>query len=198
MSERANTIAFSVSDISNFCISFAIRLKDKSWRAVNSSPLQGADSDIVKFEQQLNACFKTACSHLSAEGVFAFSFHHAKASAWQSVFNALSCIDYVPIELLFVKSELDNGFHSAGGNIKIDAIFLCRRRGECPQTSPIKIALDSISLLNALSNLKSVDIECARYAIGTAMSLINAQEDRSNDLAEASKLMELKGEWNVS
>ncbi len=136
-----------------------------------------------KFGEELAKVFRQALRKLKPKGVVAFSYHHAKAQAWKCLATALRRSGIVPYRLMFVRSELDNGFHSSVGNIKIDSIFYCRKRDEVGLGQQDILLEDALRSLSTLDQLKSIDITSARYAMAAALATLNPAGDFEGYLA---------------
>ena len=121
-------------------------------------------------------------------GVLAFSYHHAKSQAWECLARALRNACVVPYKLRFVRSELDNGFHSSSGNIKIDSIFYCRKTAGLEDVDADLMLYDALSSLSELGGLKSIDLVSAGYAITTALSALNPSEDFADLLTRVKRV----------
>ena len=133
--------------------------------------------DPLLFSSELSQILGQAVEHLEPAGVLAFSYHHAKAPAWECLANALKQTSVVPYKLRFVRSELDNGFHSSNGNIKIDSIFYCRKSPGLEEMDPDSLLFDALTNLSLLEGLKPIDLVSASYAIATALAALNPSGD---------------------
>ena len=123
-----------------------------------------------KFWRELAACFKTSLRRLSKGGIIAFTYHHSRLPAWLALRNALNACKLATFELGFVRSELDNGFHSADGNIKVDAIFYCKQRDLVNSHDIESMIKGAVRELENLQDLKIIDLISAKLAIATALS----------------------------
>ena len=144
--------------------------------SINDSDLAtiaGLGRDAGHFGDELSQVLKEALSNLKPTGVLAFSYHHAKSKAWQCLADALRKAEIAPYKLRFVRSELDNGFHSSNGNIKTDAIFYCRRRETIENIRPDSMISLGLKSLSGLERLKPVDINNASYAMATALAALS-------------------------
>ena len=147
--------------------------------------------DAEKFTDELSQIFEQAVANLKPNGVVAFSYHHAKTRAWECLAYALRQADVAPYRVKFVLSELDNGFHSANGNIKIDAIFYCRRRNLLKDVLHERMIADAMGSLSTIERVKSVDLASAHYALATAlMALIP-----SGDFIELLSYVRQEAKW---
>lgn len=125
-----------------------------------------------RFWRELAVCFKTSLRRLSKGGIVAFTYHHSRRPAWLALRNALNTCRLTTFELGFVRSELDNGFHSAEGNIKVDAIFYCRKRDSVNGHDIERMIKNAVHQLENLQNLKTIDLTSAKLAIATALSSV--------------------------
>ena len=140
------------------------------------------------FSSELSQILGQAVQHLEPTGVVAFSYHHAKAQAWECLANALRNASVVPYKLRFVRSELDNGFHSSNGNIKIDAIFYCRTSERLEDVAADSLLFDALGSLSALEGLKPIDLVSASYAIATALTALNPSGDFTDLLTRVKRV----------
>ncbi len=109
------------------------------------------------FSQGLAAVFKECLRVVRAGGPIVFSYHHSTAAGWLHLLHAMQEAGLAVGECTFVASELNNGFHSAPGNIKFDAVLVCRDR----MLSQLKPALEVPNLE------RDADRKMARYALAT-------------------------------
>ena len=148
-----------------------------SFNSSDLSRIAALDGGSPQFSNELSEAMIQAVAHLKPEGVVAFSYHHAKPRAWMAVSEALRVALVVPYKLRFVRSELENGFHSSTGNIKIDAIFYCRRRMELESVNSEQVLEDALGSLSALGELKPIDVVSANYAMTTALAALRPCDD---------------------
>ncbi len=150
------------------------------------------DKDPQLFSNELADILGQSIDHLEVDGVVAFSYHHAKAQAWECLADALKNASLVPYRLRFVRSELNNGFHSSRGNIKVDSIFYCRKRTSLAVLSSDALMGDALDDLSAMEGLKPVDEVSAAYAIATALAALSP----SSDFADLLDSVKRVGRWN--
>ena len=124
-----------------------------SFKPSDLSRIAALDGRSSRFGNELSEALIQAVQYLKPEGVVAFSYHHAKPRAWMGLSEALRVASIVPYKLRFVRSELDNGFHSSTGNIKIDAIFYCRRKIELDNVNADQVLADAMHSLSELEAL---------------------------------------------
>ena len=148
-----------------------------SFNPSDLSRIAALDGSSPRFGNELSEAMIQAVAHLKPEGVVAFSYHHAKPRAWMAVAEALRVASIVPYKLRFVRSELENGFHSSTGNIKIDSIFYCRRRMELESVNSQQVLEDALNSLSALDELKPIDVVSANYAMTTALAALRPRDD---------------------
>ncbi len=166
--------------------------REHSMEASDLARIAALEKDPTLFSRALAQILGQAAEHLELEGVVAFSYHHAKAQAWECLADALRSAAIAPYKLRFVRSELDNGFHSSKGNIKTDSIFYCRKRAELGQVSSDKMLRDSLNSLSSLEGLKPIDLVSAYYAISTALAALNPSEDFDDLLSRVKRF----ARWN--
>ena len=131
--------------------------------------IAGLARDPVLFSNELSQILTEASNNLTPKGVIAFSYHHARSEAWECLSRALRKASIGPYRVIFVRSELENGFHSSRGNIKTDAIFYCRKMTALQDVNRDDVISNAISSLASLGNLKPIDMTNARYAIATTV-----------------------------
>lgn len=134
--------------------------------------IASTNGEPTSFSRELSLCFESSLRGLKENGVFAFSYHHSNIEAWLALRNALIDSRLATFTLRFVRSELDNGFHSAAGNIKVDAIFFCRRSHFIKNDITKQMLGQAVEDLKAQKNLKAVDLNSAKLAIATALSTL--------------------------
>ena len=161
-----------------------------------------SDSDLSKiaashkyaaqFSSELAKILEQALANLKPDGVVAFSYHHAKSQAWECLADALKKSGIAPYRVMFVRSELENGFHSSTGNIKTDAIFYCRKRSTTNDVRQDNLIEGALGSLFDIENLKSIDITSAGYAMATALSALDPSRNFQDLLAHVRQV----AEWN--
>ena len=157
--------------------------------------IASVNQDPVRFCEELSHVFREAASNLTPEGVVAFSFHHGKSVAWECLAEALNLASLAPYKVMFVRSELRNGFHSSNGNIKTDAIFYCKDRVALEgveRDQLIAAALDSLATLESVEPLKPVDLTNAGYALAAALTAL----DPTNGFDEMLSTVRGFAEWD--
>ncbi|MDW8222945.1 MAG: hypothetical protein RMJ82_08350 [Gemmatales bacterium] len=65
---------------------------------------------------------------LKPDGLLVFTFHHAKPWAWELLAQVLLEAGFYVSATPVVRSEGKSGFHSSAGNIRYDAVLVCRKR----------------------------------------------------------------------
>ena len=79
------------------------------------------------FMSSLRDVFGECRRVLKDEGLLIFTFHHRRASAWQTLGEALTGAGFHVSACPIVRSEGKSGFHSSQGNVRYDAVFVCRK-----------------------------------------------------------------------
>ena len=161
--------------------------------SLNSSDLSKVASshyDTSQFGEQLGEILEQAVASLKPEGIIAFSYHHAKSKAWECLATALRKSAIVPYRVMFVRSELDNGFHSSLGNIKTDAIFYCHRQGMIDMVASSDLVDRALVSLSEIDKLKPIDIASANYALATALSALDSNRSFEDSLAYVRRIAE--------
>ena len=82
---------------------------------------------IEYFSGTLASIWREAHRVLKDDGVLAFTFHHNNPEAWVAMTESLMEAGFVVTAAPFVRSEGKSGFHSSKGNIRYDAILVCRK-----------------------------------------------------------------------
>ena len=155
------------------------------------SKIAASQQNADRFSDELANILVKAVGNLKSDGVIAFTYHHAKSQAWECLADALkkSCI--APFRIRFVRSELDNGFHSSTGNIKTDAIFYCRKRSTSNDVCRDDLIEDALSSLLDVGKLKPIDVTSAAHAMTTALSALSLDRDYEDILAHVRQAAEL-------
>ena len=161
---------------------------EHSLKASDLARIAAVDKDPSRFSTELSKTFRQAAEHLGSSGVVTFSYHHAKSQAWECLSDALRGASIVPYKLRFVRSELDNGFHSSSGNIKIDSIFYCRQRDPLEEVNSDGILSDALDSLSELEDLKPVDLASAAYAIATALAVLHPSGGFADSLSRVRQI----------
>ena len=158
--------------------------QEYSLKASDLARIAALNEDSSQFSKELSRVLRQAIEHLEPEGVVAFSYHHAKSQAWECLAEALRNASLVPYKLRFVRSELDNGFHSSSGNIKIDSIFYCRQNTPQEGVNSEGVLCDAFKNLSSLEGLKPIDLVSAGYAITTVLTVWHPTEDFADLLSQ--------------
>jgi adenine-specific DNA methylase len=79
------------------------------------------------FSDTLASIWKEARRVLKDDGVLAITFHHNSPTAWAAMAESLMESGFTVTAAPFVRSEGKSGFHSSKGNIRYDAILVCRK-----------------------------------------------------------------------
>jgi adenine-specific DNA methylase len=80
------------------------------------------------FNHGLQKVFSECCRVLKDDGVMVFTFHHNKVCAWENTAMVLLDSGFYVSASPVVRSEGKSGFHSSGGNIRYDAVLVCRKQ----------------------------------------------------------------------
>jgi adenine-specific DNA methylase len=80
------------------------------------------------FREGITQVFAECCRVLKDNGLMVFTFHHTKAKAWAAVADALLQSGFYVVKSHIVRSEGKSGFHSSEGNIRYDAVLVCRKQ----------------------------------------------------------------------
>lgn len=86
----------------------------------------GDPDSVVHFKTGLAQVFSECKRVLKEEGIMALTFHHRREEAWLALYEALTEAGFRIVEVVPVRSEGRSGFHSSPGNLKWDAVIVCR------------------------------------------------------------------------
>ncbi len=79
------------------------------------------------FSQGLRRVLSECRRVLKDDGLLIFTFHHNQTWAWQEVAQLLLEAGFYISATPIVRSEGKSGFHSSKGNIRYDAVLVCRK-----------------------------------------------------------------------
>lgn len=120
----------SYSELSDFFYVWLQRQLQPRNRTGESTPYQTAlfadSNDPKAFAEGITNVFQECARVLKAQGRLIFTFHHRKIAAWMVLLQALRAADLEIVAVFPVRSEGKSGFHSSEGNIKWDAVLVCR------------------------------------------------------------------------
>jgi adenine-specific DNA methylase len=80
------------------------------------------------FNSGLRRVFTECRRVLKDDGLLVFTFHHNQTWAWEGLARLLADAGFYISATPIVRSEGKSGFHSSEGNIRYDAVFVCRKR----------------------------------------------------------------------
>ena len=164
--------------------------REHSLNESDLSKVASSHHDAYKFGDQLGGILAQAVANLKPDGVIAFSYHHAKSQAWKYLASALKQSAIAPFNVMFVRSELDNGFHSSIGNIKTDAIFYCHKQRTTDMRATDNLVERALVSLSEIERLKPIDIASANYALATALAALDPNRSFEDSLAHVKQLAE--------
>jgi putative DNA methylase len=87
-----------------------------------------ANKHAEDFANDLETVFRECHRVLKDDGLFVFTFHHAKPWAWKLLAKVILSTRFYVSASPIVRSEGKSGFHSSRGNIRYDAILVCRKQ----------------------------------------------------------------------
>lgn len=90
----------------------------------NLSAKARTQADHLRFEEDLEACFREMSRVLKPEGRLVFTFQHSTTEAWISLANAIARTALVPNQLFPILGDSTTGLHKHQGSIKWDAVFV--------------------------------------------------------------------------
>lgn len=79
------------------------------------------------FNEGLRRVFAECHRVLKDDGLLVFTFHHNKMWAWEGIAQMLLDAGFYVSASPIVRSEGKSGFHSSEGNIRYDAVLVCRK-----------------------------------------------------------------------
>lgn len=80
------------------------------------------------FREGIKRVFTECYRVLKEDGLMILTFHHTKTWAWEALANALLQSGFYITKSHIVRSEGKSGFHSSEGNIRYDAVLVCRKQ----------------------------------------------------------------------
>ena len=130
-----------------------------------------------KFAKGMGSVFKECSRVLRADGIMVFTYHHSDWRAWIVLGEALAAAEFRITNVLPLLAEGRSGFHSDDGNIKWDAVVVCRpssqRRGpEGPSVAEVvRLARDrcrswKARLAQSARKPGAADMASLAYAFG--------------------------------
>ncbi|MBN1812749.1 MAG: hypothetical protein JXA14_13005 [Anaerolineae bacterium] len=129
----------SYSELSDF---FYVWLRDhmpmdREGATELSTPYQSAlyvngndGSSTRRFVHDLTEVLGHCTRVLKPDGIIVFTFHHREKAAWEALAEALFGAGLGVTNVFPVRSEGKSGFHSTGGTIKWDCVFVCRPKAK--------------------------------------------------------------------
>lgn len=108
---------------------------DLSSRSAEIIQNEKAGKTLELFNRGLERVFTECHRVLKDDGVLVFTFHHNKAWAWSGIARILSGAGFYISASPIVRSEGKSGFHSSEGNIRYDAVLVCRKQAHQWQES---------------------------------------------------------------
>lgn len=130
-----------------------------------------------EFGARLGAVFSECRRVLKPDGIFAFTFAHARTSGWAALHSALSNCDFSVTAVLPVQAEGSNGFHSKAGNLKWNGLFICRPAGAHVAFDPAPL-LEAIQL-GALSDADRLNLQRA-LEVATRLQEVTVPRQRDS------------------
>jgi adenine-specific DNA methylase len=92
----------------------------------------GDQESLDRFRNGLVQVFSECNRVLREAGIMALTFHHKRREPWSALVEALNQAGFTVIQLVPLRSEGRSGFHSAPGNLKWDAVLVCRPSASGP------------------------------------------------------------------
>ena len=86
----------------------------------------GDPQSILQFFTGLAQVFSECKRLLKETGIMALTFHHKREESWLALYEALTQAGFMIVQVVPVRSEGRSGFHSSPGNLKWDAVLVCR------------------------------------------------------------------------
>jgi putative DNA methylase len=124
------------SELSDFYYAWlrdALPHRSKRWSRRNTPHREGlfvrrlTVDEHDRFLKGMRRVLVECCRILRRDGLMVFTYHHNDRRAWIALSEALLNSGFRVTNVLPVLSEGKSGFHSDSGNIKWDAVIVCRR-----------------------------------------------------------------------
>lgn len=80
------------------------------------------------FGEDLQRVLRECHRVLQDDGVMVFTFHHNRTWAWETIAQILLASGFYVSASPIVRSEGKSGYHSSEGNIRYDAVLVCRKQ----------------------------------------------------------------------
>ena len=134
------------------------------------------DSDPDGFAEKIGRVFSECHRVLKPGGILAFTFHHSAPDGWVAIHRALAGADFVVAAAHPVKAEMSvsNPKSAAKEPINLDAILVCRKRGEvAPVTRDVEKAIEeeSAGLRLRFESIGRILSRGDRFVIGASQAL---------------------------
>lgn len=93
------------------------------------SPAEVQDTDATLFTSKLTSVFSECRRVLKDDGLFVFTYHHARHDGWTAVHRAIRHAGFVSVQSFPIKAEMavSMPLQQAKSPIHLDLIFVCRK-----------------------------------------------------------------------
>lgn len=98
-------------------------------RRLGGVPIRGSGGDSKEFRRRIAVILTRCRKLLKRRGLLVFTFAHRSPQAWQALRSAIRRAGFRVTAVYGVETEGQNGFHNSAGNLRWNALFVCRRRG---------------------------------------------------------------------
>lgn len=144
----------------------------------NLAAKRNSSKDQIAFAEGLSDVFQECYRVLKANGLLVFTFHHNNGSAWDAVGEALRKSGFQVINVVPIRSEGRSGFHSSPGNLRWDAILVCRKSesltGENKRTLLLNIDSTLEDWKRALDDIDGAPSEVDWQSLRRALEISNS------------------------
>ena len=152
------------------------------------------DRDPDSFAEKIGRVFSECHRVLKPDGILAFTFHHSAPDGWLAIHRALAGASFVVAAAHPIKAEMSVGNPKSAAKepINLDAILVCRKRGEIVAvTRDIEKAIkeESAGLRFRFESIGRILSRGDRFVIGASQvlhhgSVAGADEARVRTLLE--------------
>lgn len=117
------------SQLADFFYYWLNQILPLSTNQTTRHPAEVQDTHASHFTSKLTSVFAECRRVLKDDGLFIFSYHHARHEGWISVHRALRDADFLCVQAYPIKAEMSVSMplHQAKSPIHLDLILVCRK-----------------------------------------------------------------------
>jgi putative DNA methylase len=130
-----------------------------------SVPRNADEVGRAYFAERLSQIFKVCHQRLKKDGLLVFTFGQRKVDAWHALAEAIASAGFRVTAIYGVESEGKNGFHGGSGNLRWNAILVCRKTGEMAVDRPRTQGLQEAIKTRGLSRADRIGLRMALDAV---------------------------------